>query len=90
MRHKIEDEINKKTNYKGVFWAGTFKKAPWSATIKAMNGKVNLGNFSSDILAAQAYDEAVIRYLGEKAKLNFPKDRGNLVEVFKHNRKVLK
>lgn len=34
---------------------------------------VKLGEFSKAIEAAKAYDEAAVKYHGEKAKLNFPK-----------------
>lgn len=60
-----------KTGFKGVRfanWAGGSKK--WRAGIHVSGHHKSLGYFESPELAAQAYDDAAIKYFGEFAKLN--------------------
>lgn len=61
---------NNTSGYKGVHWNTGHKK--WVARIEFKGGKICLGDYSSKIEAAKAYDEAAIRYFGEFANLNFP------------------
>lgn len=54
------------SGYKGV----TFFKGRWRALIRADSQRIFLGDFDTPEEAAQAYDEAAIRYHGEFAKTN--------------------
>jgi len=59
---------NKSSKYKGVTWYKSYKN--WKAYIK-FNGKlINLGYYLTENEAAQAYNEAAIKYFGEFAQLN--------------------
>jgi hypothetical protein len=46
----------------------------WAAKIKYMDKTIWLGRFKSEIDAARAYDRAAIKYHGEFARLNFPRE----------------
>ena len=60
------------SKYKGTHWHKINKK--WHARITFEKKVMHLGYFKSEIEAAKAYDEAAIRYHGEFACLNFPKN----------------
>ena len=82
-RHKYEDHSSRQqgiprrrkpkiSDYVGV----TFKHGKfWNATISHRNAKINLGNFETEVLAAQAYDEKAKELYGEHARLNFPEKK---------------
>lgn len=55
--------------YKGVFKVGDKK---WRATIKYLKKDINIGIFTREIWAAQAYDEKASELFKEFAYLNFP------------------
>lgn len=57
-----------KSIYKGV-WKNK-QTIPWTAEIRASGIKYFLGNFSTEIEAAKAYNEAAIKHHGEFARLN--------------------
>jgi hypothetical protein len=71
-----------KSGYRGVCWDNTWKR--WSANIRRPGDKQeHLGTFDSKEMAARAYDTAARKYLGERAKLNFPDEH---IEVVKKRR----
>jgi len=61
-----------KTGYKGV--TQRKDKSKYIATIKINYKNMHLGCFDNKIDAAIAYDKAAIKYMGEYARLNFPKE----------------
>jgi len=65
------------SKYKGVYLPAGRKK--WRAMIELNKKKRCLGNFSSEVEAARAYDAAALRLFGEFAYLNFRK--GAISEV---------
>lgn len=67
-------KLNKtnKSGYKGVSWDARNRK--WQASIKRDGKARNLGSFSDPISAAHAYDSAALKYFGEFAFTNFPKE----------------
>ncbi len=64
------------SRFRGV----TFKKhiRKWAARIKYLGKEIYLGVFDSEIDAARAYDRAAIKYHGEFARLNFPREDYNV------------
>ncbi len=60
---------NSSSRYKGVTWNKNSKK--WTAYIRSNYKHYHLGNFSSEIEAAKAYDEAAKKFHGEYANPNF-------------------
>lgn len=59
------------SRYKGVY--RTNKSRKWHARIKYSLKGIHIGSFDNEIKAAEAYDEAALKYYGEFARLNFPK-----------------
>ncbi len=58
------------SKYIGVTWDKA--RLLWSAKIQVNKKCINLGRFSGETEAARVRDVASIKYLGDKAKLNFP------------------
>ena len=56
------------SRFKGVSWDR--RRRNWRACIKVDYRFVHLGNFTSEPAAANAYDQAALKYYGEFAKLN--------------------
>ncbi len=61
---------NGASKYKGVFKSGGNGK--WFAKVECNSNIFRLGVFSSQVLAAKAYDERAAELFGEFAYLNFP------------------
>lgn len=59
-----------KSQHKGVQWRPI--SAKWQACIMVERKREVIGYFSTDVLAAHAYDAKAIEYFGEFARLNFP------------------
>ena len=58
------------SRFKGVSWAAKLKR--WVAAIEYQGKGRRLGQFTDEIAAAVAYDEAAQQWYGEHARLNFP------------------
>ena len=59
---------NNQSGYKGVHWASD--RGKWRADITVDRKHIHLGSFDSPTKAAQAYDEAALKYFGPFAKTN--------------------
>lgn len=57
------------SRYKGVTWHKRDRR--WVARIKLGANRMILGNFISELEAAEAYDRAAITHFGEFARINF-------------------
>jgi hypothetical protein len=67
------------------------EKRKWVARIYYQYKQIWLGYFKSEIDAARAYDRAAIKYHGEFARLNFPReDYSYKINTLKHNKDLLK
>lgn len=64
---------NCSSKFKGVSW--NKKDQRWKAGINVEGKWTYLGNFTSEVEAAQAYDSEARRLFGEYAHLNFPQER---------------
>jgi len=56
------------SKYKGVWWCKTYKT--WVSQIGLNYKRISLGRFKTEIEAAQAYNEAAVKYFGKFARLN--------------------
>jgi membrane-bound lytic murein transglycosylase len=63
---------NASSKYKGVSFHKRYKK--WSVNISHKGKNMLLGYFENEIDAAKTYDRAALKYYGQFAKLNFPKE----------------
>jgi hypothetical protein len=58
------------SRFKGVSWVTSAKR--WVASIRYQGKYRRLGQFTDELAAAVAYDEAAQEWYGEHARLNFP------------------
>ena len=58
------------SQYKGVY----LSRKMWRAMIRIDKKKVHIGNFTTEIEAAKAYDAMAIKIQGEFARPNFPQE----------------
>lgn len=67
---------NNTSGYKGVRNMGIrYKNKPWRVEIRVNDGnKITIGYFADLTEAAKAYDKAALKYHGEFANTNFPKE----------------
>lgn len=63
-----------KSGFKGVYFCRQTKK--WRAEIRRDGKVIKLGRHPTKEQAAQVYDDAAIKYHGQYAYLNFPRDHG--------------
>ena len=70
VRNRRKDKSKNKTSssFKGVSWDNDNKK--WKAQISVDYKAINLGRFLTEKEAAQAYNEAAVKFFGEYAWLN--------------------
>lgn len=65
--------IKGNSEYKGVSWDRARRK--WVAYIKVGQQHINLGGFTDETEAAQAYNRAAIKYFGDFACINIVRDK---------------
>jgi len=76
------DKSNTSSRFRGVYFRKNTGK--WTANITCNGKSIWLGGFDNEIEAARAYDRAAIKYHGEFASLNFPREDYN-VEILTTN-----
>lgn len=59
---------NNTTGFRGVYWYTRYSK--WVARINVSGKKLHLGYFTDKIEAANAYDQAALKYYGDFAHVN--------------------
>jgi hypothetical protein len=67
-------KTTKKTSSRFVGLSFNKKSTMWDGCIQYKRKKIHLGRFKNEIDAARAYDRAAIKYYGEFARLNFPRE----------------
>ena len=67
----FQKKKNARTKYRGVYYLKSLKK--YYVQIEANGKRRYFGQFTDEITAARAYDEAAKKYHGEFASLNFKK-----------------
>jgi hypothetical protein len=57
------------SQYRGVSWDKAIEK--WKSRINLLGKFIHLGVYNDEIMAAQSYDEAAVRFYGPLARVNF-------------------
>jgi hypothetical protein len=70
--NKIKTRRKTSSKFIGVSWDK--RSRLWAAYVGHLYKKIFLGYFKNEIDAARAYDRAAIKYHGEFARLNFPRE----------------
>ena len=65
---------NNKSGYRGV--SKHKRNGTWVSAICINRKTIYLGSFSTEVEAAKAYDKKALELLGDRAKLNFPENKG--------------
>lgn len=65
---RIRDKSKTSSKYQGVYY--NKKNKNWRSIIRADNKQIEVGSFKSEIEAAEAYNEAIVKYKGEFSVLN--------------------
>lgn len=66
--HNSRPHKHSSSRYKGVSWCAV--RGKWLAQIKTPQRHINLGRFTSEMEAAEAYDAAALQHFGEFAYIN--------------------
>lgn len=67
-KNTVKQKGNFSSKYKGVHWIA--KRNRWMSQIVVNKKKITIGDFSTDIEGAYAYDRAALKYHGEFARTN--------------------
>lgn len=73
LRNRRKPTMKSTSRYKGVCW--DIANGRWRAGIGVNRRRINLGSFTSEAAAAEAYDAAAREHHGDFAAFNFPQRR---------------
>jgi hypothetical protein len=70
--YNCKKRVDNSSGFRGVHWCNT--RGKWITQISIGKLRKKCGSFNDPILAAMAYDQAAMKYKGDDAILNFPKE----------------
>lgn len=73
-RYNCKMRSDNTSGFRGVHYRKRGNCIRWQASICKQSKQIHIGYFSTDILAAKAYDMEAIKQYGSDAILNFPKE----------------